>query len=401
MKRRNLMTALMCIFCLAAGTMAVPVMAEETEGMTEAAEVTTEAETGEAAEAETEAPLVRPEYTALDYVTLGEYKGLYLTLDPIEVTDQEVQEEIRYNIQLAEMLEEYTEGEVQPGDIANIDYVGTLDGEAFDGGTSKGYDLEIGSGTFIDGFEDGLVGVAVGETVDLPLTFPEYYGSEELAGQDVIFTVTVNSIKRVPELTDELVNELTEGEYTDVASYENSIYDSLFATAEANRENEIKNELFTLIYNNSETHDYPQEMVDYNVASMKSFYASYAEMYGVEYSDFLESFLGMTEEEFEEEAIAAVKQSLQQEMYLKAIAETEGMEVSDEDFAEGCEEMAAQYGYESGEDIIAAYGEDTLRASILQNMVMDLVYENAIVEEIVETELETDTEEVTEAETEA
>lgn len=118
----------------------------------------------------------------------------------------------------SDILEEVTEGTVEEGDTANIDYEGKLHGEAFEGGTAKEYGSEIGSGTFIPGFEDGLVGVKIGDTVDLPLTFPENY-TEELAGKDVVFTVTVNSVKRMPELTDDLVNQITDGEYTDVASY--------------------------------------------------------------------------------------------------------------------------------------------------------------------------------------
>lgn len=409
MKRKQIMAALLCTVCLTASSIAAgTALAEETENVTETAESVsedaTEAQSEDASEeqTETEAP-VRPEYRALDYVTLGEYKGLTVEKVPLEVTDDEIEEEIRLAAQLADALEEYDEGQVQDGDTANIDFEGKLNGEAFDGGTSTGYDLVIGSGSFIEGFEEGLVGVAVGETVDLPLTFPENYGSEELAGQDVVFTVTVNFVKRVPELTDELVNKITDGAYTDVASYRNSISEDLMADKEAGEESALNSELLTLIANTSEVSGYPQEMVDYSTQSMKSYYQEYADLYGMEYTAFLEAFLGMTEDEFDSEVDVAVKQNLQQEMYLQAIAETEGIELSDEDYEAGCAEYAEKYGYESGEDLVAAYGEDTVRLSILQEKVLDFVRENAVITEEPESESESDTDAAagTEADSEA
>ncbi|MDO4299512.1 MAG: trigger factor [Lachnospiraceae bacterium] len=398
MKKKNLMAVLMCTACLTAASVAPGVVfAEETEAVTEASENTSEAETENGTEsAETEAKLERPDYTASDYVTLGEYKGLVVTLDPITVTDEEVDEEIRYHVQLAEALETYSEGQVQEGDTANIDFEGKLDGEAFDGGTSAGYDLIIGSDSFIDGFEDGLIGVSVGETVDLPLTFPENYGNTDLAGKEVVFTVTVNSIKRMPELTDELVNTISDGEYTDVESYRKSISENLLKTKEDEKDSVINNEILTLVANNSKINDYPEEMVAYGVANMKSFYEQYAEAYGMEYGEFLESFLGLTAEEFDSEAQTAVKQNMQQELYMRAIAEAENIELSEEEYKAGCDELAERYGYESGDDLVAAYDEDTVRLSVLQEKVLDFLRENATIEEASETE--TGTEAETEAE---
>ena len=369
--------ALMCTICLAAAVPAA-VLAEETESVTEATEVQTETEA-----------LERPDYQALDYVTLGAYKDLTVTKDSLEVTDEEIDEEILSEVKQADALEAYDEGEIQNGDIANIDYSGTLNGEVFDGGTAKGYALEIGSGTFIDGFEDGLIGVSVGETVDLPLTFPEYYGNEELAGQDVVFSVTVNTIKRMPELTDEIVSKITDGEYTDAAAYRNAVSERLMADKESQEESMINSKLITLIANTSKINDYPREMVDYSMQNMTSYYQQYADMYGMEFADFLQSFLGMTEDEFNEEAEKAVKQNLQQEMYLKAIAETEGIEISDEEYAAGCEEYAGKYGYDTGDDLVKAYGEETVRTSLLQDKVLDFVRENSVITEESESESET------------
>lgn len=426
MRRKNLMAALLCTFAMAAASVApAAVMAEETETVTEAAvdaeeadteaaedeadtEAANEEDTTEAAE-ETEAIPPRPEYTALDYVTLGEYKGLKVADQPVEVTDDQIDEVVRQNIQFADALEKVTEGTVEDGDTANIDYEGKLDGEAFDGGTAKGYDLVIGSHSFIDGFEDGLIGVAVGETVDLPLTFPENYGNADLAGKEVVFTVTVNEIKRMPELTDELASTISDGEYTDAAGYRDSIRADLEEQAQAQRDMMLKSDLLTQVASGSEVKEYPQEMVDYGVANMDTYYRGMAEQYAMEFEEFLSSFLGMTEEDFSEQVVLATQQNLQQEMYLKAIAETEGIEVTDEDLAEA----AKEFGFETTEEFIAAYGEDVVRISVLQDKTLDFLLENAVITEAeAETEApaeEAETEvsaaeaetEVSEAETEA
>ncbi len=423
MKRKNLMTAVMCTFCLAAASVSpVTVMAEETELTTEAAaenagedtqaedaeEKGTEAQADDAeegagdsdtedttegsADEETEAAPERPEYTASDYVTLGEYKGLGVGLDVLTVAEADVDENIRSSMQQADLLETLEEGTVQDGDTANIDYVGTLNGEAFEGGTAKGTDLVIGSGTFIPGFEDGLIGVAIGDTVDLPLTFPENYGNAELAGQETVFTVTVNEVKRVPELTDEHASTLSDGEYTDVASYRESVRTALQESMDSQKDNIIKNELMRQVAESSKINDYPQEMVNFGVANMEASYKQEAEKYEMEYADFLSVCFGMTEEQFREQAAEYTKQLMQQELILKAIAETEGIEVSDEEYAAGCERYLESEGYETVEELEAAYGESVIRISLLQEKTLDFLVDNAVIEEETEMESELTTE---------
>lgn len=408
MRKKNLFTAMMCAVCLGATAAAAPlaVMAEETELVTEAAdteaedaEESTEASSEESTEEEF-VKLERPEYEASGYVELGEYKGLTVTKVPVEVTDEEVAQQIRANAG-SDILEEFEEGTVGEGDIANIDYEGKLDGEAFDGGTAKGYDLEIGSHSFIDGFEDGLVGVAVGDTVDLPLTFPENY-VEDLAGKEVVFTVTVNSVKRVGELTAELVEKITDGEYTEVDAYRESVRGQILENKQKQEENAVKQSLLQQVAAASKVKDYPQEMLDYSIGNMKNYYKQTAEMSGMELADFLQAYMGMTEEEFGEQVELAVKQNLQLEMYLLTIAETEGLEVSEEEFAARCEEYAAMNNFASVEELKENFDELTLRVSALQDKTLDFLVENAeIVEAEKETEIETEAESAAEETTEA
>ena len=151
-------------------------------------------------------------------VKLGDYKNIEVEVDKsYEISDNSVQETIENYFLTAPIYTENKEKDtVADGDVANIDYEGTKDGEAFDGGSAKGYNLKIGSGTFIDGFESGLIGKKVGETVDLNLTFPEDYGSEDLAGKDVVFKVTINSIQDESYPTyDTLNDEYVKDNYND------------------------------------------------------------------------------------------------------------------------------------------------------------------------------------------
>ena len=400
MKKRLLMTAVLCVAMTVAGC---------ANGNTKTTESSTtkgtEAQTSENADAatesssesaKTEAAAERPEYKALDYVTLGQYKGLEVTLAPTEVTDEEIQSEIQSTLSQNEKLTTLEEGTVEEGDVANIDYEGKLNGKAFDGGTAEGYDLTIGSGSFIDGFEDGLIGKKIGDTVDLNLTFPKDYSSTDLAGKEVVFTVKINSVKRAPKLTDELAAEISNNEYKTAEAYNNYIKEDLEKTKKENQHNQELNDLVALAYQNATANDYPQEMIDYQLEQVTSYYKSYADQYGMEYADFLKQQVGMTEEEFVKQMTETVKQSLGQEMVLRAIAETEGVEISDEKFQEKASEYAAQMGSTDVDAFISQYGKSTIMASILQDEAVEILEKNAVVKNAdgtpAETTAETETE---------
>ena len=169
-------------------------------------------------ETESTAVTERPDYRALDYVTVGQYRQLPVETDEITVTDEDIDAALRAAIP-AEDYADVPDGTVESGDIVNIDYTGKIDGNEFEGGTAAGQDLTIGSGTFIDGFEEGLLGLKVGDTTDLDLTFPEDYVSSTLAGKAVVFTVKINSIRRAPEITAELISEISDGSYSTVEGY--------------------------------------------------------------------------------------------------------------------------------------------------------------------------------------
>ena len=334
---------------------------------------------------------------ALDYVTLPEdFASVAINRSDIEPTSEEVEEQISNLLSQHSSTEHITDRAAADGDTVNINYVGSVNNVEFTGGSAENYDLTLGSGTFIDGFEDGLIGKKIGDTVDLNLTFPKDYSSTDLAGKEVVFTVKINSVKRAPKLTDELAAEISNNEYKTAEAYNNYIKEDLEKTKKENQHNQELNDLVALAYQNATVNDYPQEMIDYQLEQVTSYYKSYADQYGMEYADFLKQQVGMTEEEFVKKMTETVKQSLGQEMVLRAIAETEGVEISDEKFQEKASEYAAQMGSTDVDAFISQYGKSTIMASILQDEAVEILEKNAVVKNAdgtpAETTAETETE---------
>ena len=361
--------------------------ASETETGSEA-----ESETGSEEESETETEFNVadiPEYDASEYVTLGEYKDLTVEVTPVEVTDEQVMDKIA-----SETKQTLTEGTVESGDTVNIDYVGKIDGEEFDGGSAEGYDLEIGSCTFIDGFEDGIIGMQVGDTKDLELKFPEDYHSTDLAGKDVVFTVTVNSISRVPELTDEVADSVVEGMTAE--AYQESVRQDLEDQAKESQKTEAEQKLLQAVYENATIDGYPEENLQYTIKRAKDYYEWLASMYGMSLDDYLKNY-GMTQDEFNEQIQPVAEEALGEEMTLLAIAKEENIEVSDEEYEAGLARYAEAQGMDDPSKLEEAYGENYIKNSLLQEKVLEFLYENATIEEVAETESESESESETEA----
>ena len=373
----------------------------ETESESETASETetetgseSESETGSEAESESETETEfnvadLPEYDASEYVTLGEYKDLTVEVAPVEVTDEQVMDKIA-----SETKQTLTEGTVESGDTVNIDYVGKIDGEEFDGGSAEGYDLEIGSCTFIDGFEDGIIGMQVGDTKDLELKFPEDYHSTDLAGKDVVFTVTVNSISRVPELTDEVADSVVEGMTAE--AYQESVRQDLEDQAKESQKTEAEQKLLQAVYENATIDGYPEENLQYTIKRATDYYEWLASMYGMSLDDYLKNY-GMTQDEFNEQIQPVAEEALGEEMTLLAIAKEENIEVSDEEYEAGLARYAEAQGMDDPSKLEEAYGENYIKNSLLQEKVLDFLYENATIEEVAETEAESESESETEA----
>ena len=317
------------------------------------------------------------------YVTLGNYMGLEASADMMEITDDYVEGYINSNFlePKAETVP-VTGRPVQEGDIANIDFAGYQDGVAFEGGTGAGYDLTIGSGQFIDGFEAGLIGVEIGEQVSLNLTFPDPYTNPELAGQPVVFAVTVNSIseKKYPELTDELVQQLSEegynvGQCQTAAELNDWVYNLYYQSALSAYENEIETTMASTIMNDSTFQDPPEEMVDRFVESIENNMSSRAASYGMTLAQYM-LYQGMDEDAyraaFEEEGT----QMAQRYIMYQAIADNEGLNPTEEEVAEEISAIMTVYGYASEEELKENVDEESLKEDMMRKKVLAFLKEN-------------------------
>jgi len=290
------------------------------------------------------------EFTIRDYsnyVTLGQYKGI--SVSPITVTEEEIDARIQ----------DYFHDTVQEGDTVNIDYTGYLDGEPFEGGSAEGDTLDIGSGRFIDGFESGLVGVKVGETVDLNLTFPENY-SPDMAGKAVVFTVTVNEISNTiaPEYTLDNVTSNTPCQSLD--EYRATIYDEIYSEHREKRMSDI----WYQVIENATISGYPQDEVDVYADEMSSYYRQMAQGYGVDFTTFL-SVNNYTEETFEAECQEYGKSVMDETMVLHSLANAENITITDEEYETEINKIVEQTKMPK-EQIVQYYGgEEYIRQSLL------------------------------------
>lgn len=320
----------------------------------------------------------KEDYVATDYITLGNYKGIEYTIQKLEVNDDDVEDAINEELQANSEEKEVTDRTVvENGDIVNIDYEGLKDGVAFAGGTAAGQDLVIGSGSFIPGFEEGLIGATVGQTIDLDITFPEVYNqSPDLAGQPVVFKVTVNSIKEVvvPELTKEYVKD-TLG-FDSIDAYRDDVRKELQDANEETMDNERVENIFQQIVDAAVVSSYPQTLIDFYKADLKNYYIQYASYFGMDYAGFLE-VSGITEEEFEVEAVSYAEAMAKQELVFNGIVEAEGLALTDEEYETGVAKIATDYGYATTEGFLADAEENKIRESLLWQKVLDLVVAEA------------------------
>lgn len=311
------------------------------------------------------------------YVTIGEYKGLTVTVDPISVDDSEVESLMQSAYSSAVTAENggITDRAVAVGDTANIDYVGKKDDVAFDGGTASGYNLAIGSGQFIPGFEEGLVGVMPGETVDLPLTFPEEYHSADLAGAEVVFTVTVNYI--IPtEMEDSVVATLGIEGVDTVEGLRQYAYDYLYSNAEYNYDMSVDNAVLNAFMTGCEFNEIPQYVVDRYTNMASQGVTQQAAYYGMDAESFVSTFYGMTMDEF----VADYSQeAAKQDIALQAVANQENLGINDEELDATLQEYSAAAGYATVEEYLAGESKETYRAYLMCEKVLNFMVENAVI----------------------
>lgn len=324
------------------------------------------------------------DYDVKDYVTLmDDYMNLSVELDSdYAVTEEAVNDYIQNSV--LPYYPVYTKGDkttVESGDVVNIDYTGTLNGEAFDGGSDTGYNLEIGSGQFIDGFEDGLIGANVGESRDLNLTFPEDYPSEDMAGQAVVFHVTVNGIMNAADATLDTVDDAYVAQ--NFSTYGLSTVDDMNAyftdMLSSQYENERLMDLQTKVMEQLEAGcevELPEGLLDARKDQVIQQTEASAQQAGSSYEDYIASYYGYsTAEEFEAYVEETLQEQLVQELILEAIVEDQDVSINTADFDDFVTQYVSYYGFEDEEAFFENYGgEDFVKLSFAEN----IAYQNVM-----------------------
>ena len=307
-------------------------------------------------------------------IKISVYKGVEVDKvdKPSEVTDDDVNTQIQSVLDENSTTEEVTGRAVKKGDTATIDFVGKMNGEAFDGGSSTDYPLEIGSNSFIDGFEDSIIGHNAGDTFDWNGKFPENCGSSDLAGKDVTFTITVKSIsqKKTPKLTDKFVKKVSKESKT-VKEYKEEVKKSLEEDNEKTYNDSLQQAAWQKVLDNTKVKKYPEKDVKKIEDSLISQYKSVAEAYNVSYDDLIKQQMGTTVEKFEKQVTKAAKSSVKQTLVTKAIADKENIKLDDETYKTELKKIADAYGYDSVKALKKAASKSELKEIALNDLVKE------------------------------
>ena len=324
-----------------------------------------------------EAEYIR-EINVSDYVELGNYKGIEVTVsDPEAEAQKNVDGDLAYLHSINTNLVEVTDRTVvEEGDMVNIDYAGYRDGVAFDGGTATGQNLMIGSGTFIPGFEDGLIGKEVGETVMLDLTFPDNYRSEEMAGAEVTFEVVINGIF-ISELTAEFINEVVQSDFSTVEEFKEYIYNWYYEEAVSANESELIEAIPQAIMANCIFQEPPEKMVERFCDMQLDYVTSQLAANGTDLNTYMQTYFGMDTEEYMQMFKEDSARVAQQYIMYQAIADAENLNPTEEELVQMMEEQAAAYGCASAEELKKEMGEEIFYENLMAEKVLDFLKENA------------------------
>ncbi|MCP3741259.1 trigger factor [Rossellomorea sp. BNER] len=314
--------------------------------------------------------IVKPE------VKLGDYKGLEVEKVDSEVTDEDVQNELKTLQERQAELAVKEEGKAENGDTLVLDFEGFVDGEAFEGGQADNYTLELGSNTFIPGFEEQLVGVETGEEREVEVSFPEEYHAAELAGKPATFKVKVHEIKakQLPELDDEFAKDVDE-EVETFAELKEKTEKRLQETKKTEAETKVRDSLVKQASDNSEV-DIPEAMINTEVDRMMQEFGQRLQMQGMN-MDLYFQFSGQTEEDLRGQMKEDAANRVRTNLVLEAIADAENIEISDEEAEKEINEMAEQYNMSADNIKQALGGLDGLKTDLRIRKAVELLEENS------------------------
>ena len=314
-------------------------------------------------------------------VILGEYLGITVTAQKANVTEDEVEAELAQLISQNPILIDIMERSVvQLGDIVTIDYVGSVDGVAFDGGSDSGFPLEIGAGNFIEGFEEQIIGHKLGENFDIQVTFPESY-AEELSGKEAVFNITIRGIGyyETAKANDDFIAANTE--YKTLEEYKKGTYETLLESAKQAAESKMESDIINTAINNATFINISLEEVESKKAEMLSEYESYAGYYGLDLATFASYYFGMDEETFYSEMAKAAEIQVKTNYFLKEVLKKEGIVLTEEEYKSGVEEYAQVNGFMTTEEFETYYGREIIEEFLVMNKAYDIIINSAIINE--------------------
>ena len=310
-------------------------------------------------------------------VTLGEYKGVEVKKAEAVVTDEDVENELTAARKKNGRLIDVEDGTIEDGDNTIIDFTGYIDDKTFDGGAGTDYPLVIGSHSFIEGFEDQLIGKKKGETCDVNVTFPAEYHADELAGKPAKFVVTIKEVKRneLPELNDEFASEVSDFDTLD--EYKADIRKKLQEKKEQDAKVENENNVIEKVVENAQM-ELPQPMVDTQAREMVENYARRLQSQGLNINDYMK-YTGMTPEKLMEQMRPEAEKRIKTRLVLEIVVEVENVEVSDEKLDEQINEIAASYKLEGAKlkEMMGEREKEQIREDLKVQAAIDLLVEQA------------------------
>lgn len=308
---------------------------------------------------------------------LGQYKGIEVEKAVIEVTDEEVDAEVK-KAQEQNSREITVERAAENGDTVVIDYAGTIDGVAFDGGSAKGHSLVLGSGSFIPGFEDQLIGAAAGSDVEVHVTFPEEYHAKELAGKEAVFACTVHEVKtkEYPEIDDEFAQDVSE--FDTLAEYKDDIRKNITTRKENEAKNAKQQKVMDQIIENA-TMEIPDAMVETQAENMVNEYGQRLSYQGLSLQQYFQ-FTGLNAETLKEQLKPQALKNIQSRLVLEAVIKAENIEVSDDELNAEIEKMASMYQMEVDKvkELLGDAEKENIKNDIAAQKAVEFVTEAAV-----------------------
>jgi trigger factor len=318
------------------------------------------------------------DYDLTTYVKLGQYVGVEMESYPYELTDESVQQQIQVALSNYAEQKEKTDA-IQLGDQAVIDFTGFMDGETFAGGAAQDYTLGVGSGSFIPGFEEGLVGAKTGDTVTLDLNFPDPYTvNPDLAGKPVRFEVTIKKVftHTLPEYTDAFVMQYYG--YATIAEFEAALRESMEKEYEYYKEYHALSQVWESILENSEIISYPETEYNTLYNQYVTTYTEAAKNASMSFDEFLAEAEGMTESDFYAAVDEAVKNELREELILYCIAQVEDITLTQEEYDVAVQTYMDNLEYTSREEFFSHYGEEKVIQNAFSEKVFDFLLNGAV-----------------------